>query len=76
MDSVAAIELSAVSAFLFPRVMSRGTPVSREVRLAGSGSGAGRGRLFAGLSADARDAGGDGNFTRYDGAGASDQPFW
>jgi hypothetical protein len=31
--------------------------------------------LFAGLSADARDAGGDGNFTRYDSAGALDQPF-
>ncbi len=35
-----------------------------------------RGGLFAGLSAGARDAGGDGNFTRYDSADALDQPFW
>jgi hypothetical protein len=35
-----------------------------------------RGRLFAGLSADVRDDGGDGNFTRCDSADVLDQPFW
>jgi len=56
--SVAEMELSAVSALLFPRVMSRRTSVSRGVRSASSGSGRHRrGRLVAGLSADARDAG-------------------
>ena len=72
MDSVAEVKLFGDSGVAVPAGDEPGKSVSREARSASSG----RRGLFAGLSADARDAGGDGNFTRYDSAGALDQPLW
>ena len=75
MDSVAEVKLSAIRALLFSRVMS---PESRS-RVGEVGEQwvwRRRDGLFAGLSAGARDAGGDENFTRYDSAGALGQPLW
>jgi hypothetical protein len=64
-----------VSVLLFPRVMSPRMSVSREVRSASSGSGAGgTGCLLACQPARVRL--GRGDFTRYDSAGALDQPLW
>ena len=70
------MELSAVSVLLFPPGDEPGNVGLAWGEVGEQRVRRGRGGLFAGLSADACDAGGDGNFTRYDSAGALDQLLW